>query len=682
MLFSKSWLSDYVELPADVQDVQRRLTAVGLAVEGLEERDGDTILDVEVTTNRPDCMNHLGLARELAVIYGRPLKRPAARPNETAERIEDSAAVEIEDWEGCPRFVARVVKGVRIGPSPDWLRARLEAIGLRPINNVVDVTNFILWEMGQPLHAYDLAKLGGSRIVVRRARPGETLVTLDGAERKLDPGMLVIADAHRPVGLAGVMGGADSEVTDSTTDVLIEGAHFNRKSVRAAARGLGMHTDASHRFERGADPELCLEAVSRAAALIAEIAGGTVLSGAIDRRQEGFPPVLQGRLDLGRLDAFAGAPVPKEDAHRWLSGLGFEVKNGGPVWNVTVPSWRLYDFQPRPDGTAYEQDLFEEVLRHFGFDNIPAALPALSGADAPKTPRQILREKVRDHLAACGLAETVHFAFQGEDMDGSFPSLRPEGKPLRLANALSDRYNVMRRSLVPNLMETARFNQRRGLPAVRIFEIATVFHETPGAEIPDQPEHVGLVCGGHAGNPWQRETDLDFFDLKGVIDSVAEAAGVRLEIRPASLPGLLEGSAAELFRSGRKVGYLGRVAEEEAYPLYAAEIALDALEGGDLSLQVEAPSRFPSIDADLTFTHPQDTPWAEIDRTIAELRPPDLVSWEMTVRYRGEGVPEGAVNTTIHFLYNSPERSLTQEEVNERQLALAAELERRFGWKG
>lgn len=679
MLFSKSWLADYVELPADAADMQRRLTAAGLAVEGLEERGDDTILDVEVTTNRPDCMNHLGLARELAVIYGRPLKRPASQPAESSERVEDAAAVDIEDWEGCPRFVARVVRGVRIGPSPDWLRERLEAIGLRPINNVVDVTNFILWEMGQPLHAYDLAKLAGSRIVVRRAREGEALVTLDGVERRLDPGMLVIADAERPVGLAGVMGGADSEVTDATVDVLIEGAHFDRKAVRAAARGFGMHTDASHRFERGADPELCLEAVSRAAALMAEIAGGTVLAGAIDRRREGFPPVLQGRLDLRRLDAFAGAPVPKEDAHRWLTGLGFQVSGNG-VWDVAVPSWRLYDFQPRPDGGVYEQDLFEEVLRHFGFDNIPAALPGVPGADAPRTPRQILREKVRDHLAACGLAETIHFAFQSAEMDRSFPSLRPDAKPLRVANALSDRYDVMRRSLIPNLVETARFNQRRGLPAVRIFEIATVFYETPG--FPDQPEHVGLVCGGRAGNPWQREMELDFFDLKGVVESVTEAAGVRLEIRPASLPGLLEGSAAELFRSGQRIGYLGRVAEEEGYPLYVAEIALEALEGGDVSLRVEAPSRFPAIDADLTLTHSQDVPWAEIDRTIAELRPPDLVSWEMTVRYRGQGVPEGAVNTTIHFLYNSPERSLTQEEVNERQLALAAELERRFGWKG
>jgi phenylalanyl-tRNA synthetase beta chain len=686
MLFSGNWLAEYVDLPADAEDVSTRLTNVGLAVESIEggeEHGGDLRFDLEVTSNRVDCMNHLGVARELAVIYGRPLKMPPVAPPEGTERVEEASRVDIEDEVGCPRFVARVVRGVKIGPSPDWLRKRLESIGLRSINNVVDVTNFILWEMGQPLHAYDLSKLEEHRLVVRLARAGEMLVTLDGVERTLTPEMLVIADAARPVGLAGVMGGADSEVTDATTDILIEGAHFDRRHVRIAARALGMHTDASHRFERGADPGACLDGVSRAAALIAEIAGGTVLAGAIDRRCDGVPASRSGRLDLDRLDAFAGAAIPAADAERWLTGLGFGVTRVAErLWDVSVPSWRLYDFQPRPDGSVYEADLFEEAIRHFGFANIPAALPGIPGADAPRTPRQILREKVRDLLAACGYAETVSFAFQSPEMDAAFPSLRPDAKPMPLANPLSDRYSVMRRSLLPNLVETARFNQRRGLPAVRVFEVATVFYENTGADVPDQPEHVGLVCGGVVGSPWQREVALDLFDLKGAVEVLAEAAGVRLEVRPAILPGLLEGSAAELLRDGRRIGFFGRVAEEESYPLYAAEIALAGLEGGDVSLQVEAPSRFPGIGADLTLTHAMETPWAEIDRTIAELRPADLVSWEMTVRYQGQGVPEGAVNTTIHFLYNSPERSLTQEEVNERQLALAAELERRFGWKG
>jgi phenylalanyl-tRNA synthetase beta chain len=683
MEFSLRWLADYVDLPADPRDLARRLTAAGFAVEGISAHGDDTILDVEVTTNRPDCMNHLGLAREVAVLYDRPLRVPGTAPAEAPEQIENAARVVVEDREGCPRYAARVVRGVKVGPSPEWLRERLESIGLRPINNVVDVTNFILWEMGQPLHAFDLAKLAGATIVVRRARAGERLFTLDGQERELDPEMLVIADAERTVALAGVMGGQDSEVTESTRDVLLESAHFDRRSVRITARRLGMHTDASHRFERGADPELCAEAASRAAALIAELGGGTVLAGVLDVRDGTRDWLRRGRLDPDRLDAFAGTQIPRDNARRWLAGLGFGVEAANGAWDVTVPSWRYYDFQPRPEPLheVYPQDLYEEVLRIFGLDNIPAALPGLPGADAPRPESLIRRERVRRLLAAAGYAEVVTFAFLDPAAEGTYPSLRPEAKPLRLANPLSEQYAVLRRSLAPNLVETARFNQRRGLPAVRAFEVATVFFETGGEGLPDQPEHVGLVCGGRLGNPWEREVDLDLFDLKGAVEALADAFGVRLEVRPAELPGLLAGNSAELLRDGRVVGWLGRIEAEEGYPLYAAEIETAAFAGGGASLEVALPSRFPGISADFTLTHALETPWAEIDRAIGERRPEDLVSWKLKVRYRGPGVPEGAVNTTISFHYNARERSLTQEEVNDRQLALNAELERRFGWK-
>ncbi len=695
MEFSLAWLADYVDLPADPQELARRLTAAGLAVEGITSPAGntaDTVIDVDITTNRPDCMNHFGLAREISVILGHPLKRPDACPEEGPEPVGDALRVAIEDSEGCPRFAARVVRGVRIGPSPEWLRLRLESIGLRSINNVVDVTNFLLWELGQPLHAYDLEKLAGATLVARRARAGERLTTLDGQERELDPEILVIADAERAVGLGGVMGGLDSEVTDATRDVAIEGAHFDRRRVRAAARKFGMHTDASHRFERGADPEICAEAVGRAAMLIATVAGGTVLSGALDERDPGRSWHRHGRLDLARLDAFAGAEISAVDAERWLTGLGFGIdrveKPGSGIWRVTVPSWRYYDFQPRPEPPheVYPQDLYEEVLRMYGFDRIPAALPAIPGADAPKPEYQIRRERARQQLAASGYVETVHFAFLDPARDAAFPSLRPDAKPLRLANPLSEQYSVLRRSLVPNLVETARFNQRRGLAAVRMFEVATVFYEAGRSgeipEIPDQPEHVGLVCGGRVGSPWQREMDLDLFDLKGTIEALAADFGVHLEVRPADLPGLLAGSAAELVRDGKVVGWLGRVEEEEGYPLYVAELATAALAGGNPSLAIVIPSRYPGISSDFTFTHSLETPWAEIDRAIRDLQPPDLVSWDLKVRYRGQGVPEGAVNTTISFFYNARERSLTQEEVNARQLGLQQELERRFGWKG
>jgi phenylalanyl-tRNA synthetase beta chain len=687
MLFSKSWLAEYADLPGDPHELARRLTAAGLNVEEIEEKGGDVLLDVEVTTNRPDCMNHFGLAREAAVVFATPLRRPPSQPVEGTERSADAAAVAIEDFQGCPRYVARVIKGVRIGPSPAWLRERIESIGLRSINNVVDVTNFVLWEMGQPLHAFDLAKLGGRRIVVRRARAGERLTTLDGQERKLDPEILVIADGAAPVALAGVMGGADTEVTDATADVLLESAHFDRKRVRVAAKALGMHTDASHRFERGSDPEGCLEAASRAARLIAEVAGGTVLAGAVDVRAEGFPPMRKGRLELARLNAFAGAEIPGADVERWLGGLGFTLAALGPgVWDVTVPSWRFFDFEPRPDGRVYEADLFEEAIRIYGMDSIRSTLPKIPGADAPRTPEQILRERVRDYLAAAGCVETVHFAFGDPAADKAYPSLRPGAEPLRLKNPLSEAYAVMRRSLVPNLIATARFNQRRGAGAVRMFEIACVyFPPLPGEPLPEQPEHAAFVCGGTVGDPWQREVALDLFDAKGVVEGLAESLGVRLEARPKDLPGLLSGSAAELVRpdrGGEVVGFLGRIAEEEGFPLYVAEVALQGLTGGEQNLQVEIPSRFPGVEADFTLTHALATPWATIARTIAELAPADLVSWRLKDRYRGPGVPEGAVNTTISFLYNSQERSLTQEEVNERQGVLAAELERRYGWRG
>ena len=689
MLFSKLWLAEYVDLPEDVRELAGRLTAAGHAVEGMEDKGDDILLDVEVTTNRPDCMNHLGLAREIAVLYGRPLRFPETAPPEAEERSEDVAAVEVEEEIFCPRFAARVVRGVEVKESPAWLRDRLTAIGLRPISNVVDVTNYILWEMGQPLHAYDLDKLAGRKLLVRLAQRGERLTTLDGVDRELDEQMLVIADTERPVGLAGVMGGLDSEVTERTRDILIEGAHFHRQAVRISARKLGMHTDASHRFERGADPEICERAVSRAARLLAEIAGGTVLRGAIDRRGSqatGWPP--RGRLEQARLDAFAGAKIPSADVERWLTGLGFVLEPSGPgVWDVTVPSWRYYDFQTRhqPPHAVYPQDLYEEVLRMYGLDNIAAALPGIEGSDGTRTPEQTLRERVRDRLAACGYAEAIHFAFQSRSLDGRFPSLRPGTEPLELANPLSEAYSVLRRSMVPNLVESARFNQRRGVPAVRLFEIGRAFFpvEKLGA-LPDQPEHVALVCGGRTGNPWQREVELDLFDLKGAIEELAAELGVRLEARPAELPGLLDGNAAELVRPDRDnevVGFLGRVEEEEGYPLYVAEISLDGLTGGEGDLQVNLPSRFPGVDADFTLTHALETPWAEIDRGIAGAAPADLAAWTLKDRYRGQGVPEGAVNTTIAFLYNSRERSLTQEEVNERQGALTAELERRFGWR-
>ena len=702
MLFSTDWLAQYVDLPDDLQELADELTAAGLAVELIEETgDGDTVFDVDVTTNRVDAMNHLGMAREAAVVTGAELRPPGFEVEDEADEETASAvSVRIEAPELCTRYAARVVRGVTVGPSPDWLRRRLEAIGLRPINNVVDVTNFVLWETGQPLHGFDLAKVGGAEVVVRTARAGETLTTLDGEERKLTGEMLVIADRDVPVALAGVMGGLDSEVGAGTSDVLIESAWFDPLSVRATAKALGMHTDASHRFERGADPQMQAKAAARAAALIAEVGGGAALAGVVDETAAGpegghtarhAPPTVD--LDLDRLDAFAGVAVEEGAPERWLRGLGFGVEEtAARRLAVTVPSWRLGDVEE-------EADLFEEVLRIHGYGAIPATLPSLGEPDAPPTPRQRLRRRLRATAAACGFAEAIDWAFHSPDELDLFPPAGPPEEtageePVELANPLSERYTLMRRSQVPGLTTSALYNLRRDVSSVRLFELGHTFGRRkegdPGAGIEDvtERETLALVAGGTVGTPWEGERELDLFDLKGVVEALAEAAGHGIEARPADgLPGLLPGTAAELFLRGdpgRRIGALGRLsANEDGVELYAAEIEIAPLELPEEARQaarrVAPPPRLPGIEADLTLTHLETVRWAEIEGTLEAERAPELVRFRLKDRYTGEGVPEGAVNTTIAFLYHGGERQLTQEEVNERQEALAAVLEARHG---
>lgn len=694
MLFSCDWLSDYVDLPGDRGELARRLTAAGFAVEQVQETaDGDTVLDVDVTTNRVDAMNHLGLAREVAVVFGTPLRPPEPDFQEDAEAAGSAVEVTIEAPELCSRYAARVIRGVSVGPSPEWLSRRLLAIGVRPVNNVVDVTNYVLWELGQPLHAFDLATLEGPAIRVRRAEKGERLVTLDGDERRLTEDMLVIADAKRPVALAGVMGGEATEVGEGTADVLLESAWFDPLSVRRTAKALGMHTDASHRFERGADPEIQVRSADRAAELIAELAGGTVPAGAVDAQapdhaeRHARPSIA---LDLDRLNAFGGVEVPEGRPAAWLDALGFGVEDAGPrTLNATVPTWRLGD-------VSEEADLFEEVLRIHGYAQVPATLPALAEPDAPPTPRQTLRRRVREVLAAAGYAEAITWAFQSpEEAEGTAPlgEGSADEDAVVLDNPLSELYSTLRRSLLPGLVADARFNTRRGAPSVRLFEIGSAFgrrhpasDRSEGGEVVER-EAVALACGGTVGTPWEGERELDLFDAKGAVETLADVMGKELEARPAEVRGLLPGTSAELRIDGRPVGRLGRLVEDgEAFPLFLAEVELAALERTPeelhAALQVDAPPRLPGIDADLTLTHSLEVPWAGLEGAIRERAAPELRSFRLKVRYTGEGVPEGAVNTTVAFHYHGGERQLTQEEVNEHQAALARALEERFGWSG
>ncbi len=674
MLFSRQWLGDYVDLP-DTEELVEGLTRVGLNVEGVDVQEGDEVLDLEVTPNRPDCMNHLGVAREVAVRFDTELRMPEIAE---AERGDAGIEISVEDLDDCPRYVGVVVDNVTVGPSPEWLARRLTSIGVRPINNVVDVTNFVLWEMGQPLHAFDLDTVAGASVRVRRAQKNETLTTLDGVERKLDPGVLVIADADRAVALAGIMGGADTEVKESTSRVLIESAHFHPTVVRKAASKLGMHTDASHRFERGTDPEGCAGAAMRAAHLLAEFAGGEVRPGMVDVLDEGRCWHPEGNLDLDRLQAFGGVEVTAREVERILAGLGYDANRVDGGWRVTQPSWRYYDQEAfREEGEVPEMwpaDLYEEVLRVVGFDAIPATLPRISQPDAGSSLTFLADRSLRHRIAGLGFVETISYAFESEEANQSFASILAQADPVEVRNPVSESFRWMRRSILPGLVEAARFNQRYGAEAVELFEVGHIF-SVDGREV----DALGLVTGGELSTPWDRDRGWDFYAFKGPIEDLLPNGST---FESAELDGFVTGAAAVILgANGEQVGQMGEVADSDlAYPLFACELTVDSVARPEPA-PVIPPSRYPAVTADITLTHAADLPWSEIERAVNAQRAEELSEFGLKDRYDGEGVPDGAVNTTIWFRYNAGDRSLTQDEVNSFQQLIRSRLEEEFGWQ-
>src|SRR5215204_5878500 len=406
MLISVDWLREFTDTKLSPQELRERLTMVGLAIDAVEEHDSDVVLDVEVPSNRPDCLSHVGIAREVAVIERGRMRLPPGEPIETEGMSANFTSVEIKDPDLCPRYAARLVRGVKIGPSPDWLIKRLETIGQRPINNVADITNYVLHELGQPLHAFDFAKLSGPKIIVRRAAPGEKLTTLDGVERTLTGDMLVIADAEKPVALAGVMGGEESEISTQTSDVLIESAYFNPHSVRQTARQLGMDTEASRRFERGADCEGVLRAQQRCVELICELAGGVATEDAIDVYPHPFPQRVV-NLRPERVPGLTSLTVPDAEIVRILTGLGFEqLVSTDDRMSFKVPSWRI--------DVEQEEDLVEEVARHTGYEKIASELPP-SNASGEYQPGEMQQRSLRRALNAFGYDEAINFSFIAQE---------------------------------------------------------------------------------------------------------------------------------------------------------------------------------------------------------------------------------------------------------------------------
>jgi phenylalanyl-tRNA synthetase beta chain len=665
MLISHDWLKDYTDTELTPQELREKLTMVGLAIDAVEEHDSDAVLDVEVPSNRPDCLSHIGVAREVTVIERKQLRQPEIKSFPTEGRASELTSVEIKDADLCPRYAARLVCGVKIGPSPEWLVKRLETIGQRPINNVADITNYVLHEMGQPLHAFDFHKLGGKRIVVRRASPGEKLKTLDGVERELTSEMLVIADAERAVAMAGIMGGEESEISSATTDVLIESAYFEPNSVRRTARALGMDTEASRRFERGADREGVLRAQERCVQLICELAGGVASEDAIDV----YPQPLEPRkiyLRPDRVRELTSLSVPPLDAVRILTGLQFEVTESDERLLCTVPSWRI--------DVEQEEDLVEEVARHTGFDKIGSELPP-SSASGEYQPTEMKQRLLRRALNAFGFDEAINFSFAPKETDG-----QPE-----LKNPIIEEAAFMRATLLPGLLTSLRHNLNHSIRDVRLFEIGRVFGPVKPGELPDERLALGVVATGGAieANKAQAERELDFFDVKGALETAVDWMTLSpLSFTQTSSAHLRPGQAAQIKLSdGTEIGTIGRLAETVASgykfrnPVYVMELDLEALLNEPArTVHYSTLPRYPSVVRDISLLLNRNVALDEIVNVVKAKQVDDFRDVKLVGTFEGGNIPPAKRSVTLRLEYRSDERTLRDEEVDERHARLTSAL--------
>ncbi len=635
----------------------------------------DTILELEITPNRPDCMSVAGVAREVGAVLGRSATLPASSPAETGEPIGDSAAVTIADGDLCPRYTARLIRNVKIGPSPEWLAERVQASGARSINNIVDITNYVMFELGQPLHAFDadlLARDEGGRISidVRLAKEGEGLRTLDGQDRHLSADTLLITDPSGPVALAGVMGGESTEVGDATVNILLEAASFSAASVSRTCRRLGLLSEASVRFERGVDPAGCAAALDRAAALMAELAAGDVAPGIVDA----YPAPAQPRdltLRVKRLHAILGEKVPAGEAADILGRLGCSVAVTGadaePSLQVVAPTFR-------PD-LEREIDLIEEVLRIHGMERVAATLPAGRGRVGELTREQRWRERIGATLRACGLNETMTYSFVDPGDTARLGHELPEGElASELLNPMSGEQSVLRHMLLPGLLRSVSYNQRRGVSNVHLYEIGSTFVASPGRKQPKEHARVaGALAGAWQVPSWNEPAvPLGFFDGKGVLEAIAHELGLRrFKVRAAEIPFLQPGRSAEVVLGGEVIGWLGEVhplvaeAFEASAPITAFELELTALvrAAQDVKPFTDVP-RFPAVEHDVALIVAEDVTAERLEQAVRSAGGKLLESVRVFDVYRGDSVPAGRKSVALALTYRAADRTLTADEVD------------------
>ena len=692
-----NWLKDFVDVPATAQDLAARLALHGTNVASVESQPLGGVIDAEITSNRPDCLGVYGIAREVAAIYKIPLKSVAPKPAESAAaKASDAVSVKIAVPELCGRFTARVIRGVKIQPSPAWLRERLEAAGVASINNVVDVTNYVMLGLGHALHAFDYDLVRNHSIVVRHARSQEKIKTLDGIERALDPTICVIGDGDgsRAVGIGGIMGGGETEISFPTKNILIECAWFEPVAIRRATRFLKLHTEASTRFSRGADPEMAELASRRCAELILQLAGGELLSGAVDvyPGKRAAKKITVTRAEILRV---MGADVPDKEIETILGALGFSPlrvdQNRGQIggilasWECTQPSWRA--------DVEREIDLIEEVARIYGLDKFPPRLPA-ARQGAARLPHYEAESRLRETLIGLGYREIVTIPHVAEDRDALF---RPEGAiPARLANPLSEEANILRSNGSVSMASAIEWNLNHGQRNVRLFEIARHYRFAPpgksdgAAAAPVETSFLTLGATGEARPQglYDASRQFSFADLKGDLDAVGDLAG-GFRWRDGGADSLHPAKRGRIVLGEGEAGSAGQLARRVAdkfkfrQDVFLAEIVLGPLYcmyyGVKNARRYEPLPRFPAVERDFSLLLAEGTPFAEVVKTIRALNIPEIASVEAADLFRGKNVPAGKYSLMVRITFQSREATLTDAQISDYSARIVSALESNIG---
>jgi len=629
----------------------------------------DVVFEMGLTPNRADGLSVIGIAREIAAVLGKKVKYPAFDVAENGPLIDSVARIEVRDPDLCPRYMARYITGCMVGPSPSWMVNRLNAVGIRSISNVVDITNYVLLEYGHPLHAFDHQLLAGGTVIVERAADGEKFVTLDDQDRSLTGQDLTIRDAEKAIALAGIMGGGNSEISSSTTDILLESAYFAPSAIRRTARRLGMHTEASHRFERGADISIVPRALDRAATLIAELAGGKLAVGSIDV----YPTPVQPRVvsvRLARIERILGVKIPAEDVERIFRNLEFSVESPEPgVFSVTVPSYRV--------DIEREIDLIEEVARLNGYENIPVTMPKVRTFSDLPSPHLALENKLRDLLIGHGLSEVITYSFVNPSVFDKIllPENDPRRKTIKVLNPLSEDQSVMRTALLPGLLDVTARNLSFRLMNVQVFELRRIYLPVEAQDLPVEPVYAaGVLTGLRDPESWSRSAELlDFYDVKGLLENIFAAIGisnvtyVAQELDPFYHPG----KACSVYCGTEQIGSFGEIhpTVQENFaiekPLCYFELNFEKLLSFCTDVtSVSAPPRFPETFRDIAMLVQDDIETGVVLDCIRSNKIKEIENVDLFDLYRGPGIPEGHKSIAVRVRYRSHERTLTDEEVN------------------